>query len=116
MQIPDSIKSKRLKRGNLGSIEQDEFTDIIIGLISALGGGAERQVVLRHIQQIFKSQLKEPDHEVLKSQTTPKERWAHNVDWAKRKLVTNGFLLKPAESPYGTWILTEKGKMKAMSL
>ena len=28
--IPDYLKNKRLRRGDLGSVEQDEFCDIII--------------------------------------------------------------------------------------
>ena len=116
MQIPGYISTRRLRRGDLGSIEQDEFIDVIIALVYASGGKARRQVVLEQVHQVLGSQFKEPDYELLQSQNPPKERWIHNVDWAKRKLVARGFLLSPAGSPYGTWVLTEKGKKGAEAL
>jgi hypothetical protein len=110
------LKSLRLRRGDLGSIEQDEFIDVIIAILGALGGRARRQVVLDRILNLFASQFKEPDYELLQSQNPPKERWIHNVDWAKRKLVERGLLVSPRNSPYGTWVLTDIGKARAQSL
>jgi hypothetical protein len=113
MNIHDYIRTKRLRRGDLGSIEQDEFIDVIVALIHASGGRARRQVVLDQILNLLKPQFHEADYELLLSQNPPKERWIHNVDWAKRKLVERGLLLKPERSPYGTWVLTETGKTAA---
>jgi hypothetical protein len=110
MEMLDHVRSRKLRCGDLGSIEQDEFIEVIISLLQAFGGSARRQVILDHIHKIFGSQFKKPDYELLESQKPPKERWVHNVDWAKRKLVEKGFLHKPSDSPYGTWVLTEKGK------
>lgn len=114
--MPENVKMRRLRRGGLGSIEQDEFIDVIISLIHAHGGSARRQVILDQILKLFGSQFKEPDHELLESQKPPKERWIHNVDWAKRKLVSNGILHNPSNSSYGTWVLTEKGSREALDL
>ncbi|MDR3553952.1 MAG: winged helix-turn-helix domain-containing protein [Syntrophobacteraceae bacterium] len=110
------LKSLRLHRGVLGSIEQDEFVDVIIALLYASGGQARRQKVLDRILNLFKPQFREADYECLASQNPPKERWIHNVDWAKRKLVEKRLLLRPGQSPYGTWVLTETGKTKAQIL
>jgi hypothetical protein len=62
MEILDHLKSRKLRRGHLGSIEQDEFVEIIVSLLQAL----------------------------------------------ERKLVVKGYLQRPSDSPYGTWVLTEK--------
>ena len=112
MEIRDQLKQKQLRRGNLGSIEQDEFLEVIISLLKLNGGRARRQVVLDQIYQICNSQFQRPDFELLASQNPPKERWIHNVDWAKRKLVVGGILYQPSNSPHGTWVLTGKGQGK----
>lgn len=109
MRILDQFSDKRLRRGRLGSIEQDEFLDIIVHLIYFQGGQATRRVIMLKIYEMFKSQFSEHDFELLESQKPPKERWIHNVDWAKRKLVVQGLLFEPSKSPNGTWVLTEKG-------
>jgi hypothetical protein len=108
MEILDHLKSRKLRRGHLGSIEQDEFVEIIVSLLQALGGKASRQIILDHIYKIFGSQFRDADYALLTSQVPPKERWIHNIDWAKRKLVVKGYLQRPSDSPYGTWVLTEK--------
>ncbi len=113
MKIPDFLKNKRLRKGTLGSIEQGEFSDIIVIFIFLLGGKGRRQEVISAIQEIFASQLSEPDYKLLQSQKPPKERWIHNVDWAKRKLVQQGLIFEPSKSPHGTWVLTEEGTRAA---
>lgn len=116
MQIPDYFKSRRLRRGSLGSIEQDEFLEIIIAFIHFAGAQAERQEIIKTIHGTYSNQFTEPDYALLTSQRPPKERWIHNIDWAKRKLVKQGLLLDPSHSPYGTWVLSELGKEKAARL
>lgn len=108
MPVPDQIKSKQLRKGNLGSVEQDEFSDIIITILSLEGGSASRQKIIETIHSIYSSQFSKADYELLASLHPPKERWIHNVDWAKRKLVKEGILLPPLKSPYGTWVLSEE--------
>lgn len=110
MQIPQHLKARRLRRGDLGSIEQIEFTDLIVAFVFAFDGGAKRQKVIDLIHETFREQFKNPDYEILQSQ---KIRWVHHIDWAKMKLVREGFLLRPSDAPYGTWVLTEKGKRSA---
>lgn len=112
MQIPHHLKSKRLRRGDLGSIEQDEFIDIIVALIYLAGGQASRQIVINKIHNTYSAQFTQTDYEFLQS-SPPKKRWIHNIDWTKRKSVQQGLILKPAESPYGTWVLSETGKKSA---
>jgi len=113
MHIPEHISRRRLRRGNLGSVEQDEYCEIITALIHLSGGKARRQAVISNIHSIFSSQFTASDYELLSSQTPPKERWIHNIDWAKRKLVLRGVLLPPSQSPYGTWALSEAGAIRA---
>lgn len=116
MQIPEYFKNKRLRRGNLGSIEQDEFIEIIIAFIHFAGTQAGRQEIINTIHDVYSRQFTEPDYQLLQSQKPPKERWIHNIDWAKRKLVKQGLLLEPSKSPYGTWVLSELGKKSAEKL
>jgi hypothetical protein len=110
MQQPNELKAKKLRKGNLGSIEQDEFMEPILTILSSSGGKTRRQNILNQIHQLYGNQFNQKDYELLASQKPPKERWIHNVDWAKRKLVENGNLCKPNDSQWGMWVLTEKGK------
>lgn len=116
MQIPDHLKNKRLRRGNLGSVEQDEFCDIIVSFVILAGGAIRRQKIIELIHAAFSAQFSAEDYALLESQKPPKERWIHNVDWAKRKLVLQGLLLPPPGLPTGTWKLSEQGKIKAERL
>ena len=113
IQIPEHITKKRLHRGSLGSIEQDEYCDIITAFVYLVGGQARRQKIIDSIHNVYSSQFTEADYALLQSQNPPKERWVHNIDWAKRKLVQQAVLLVPAQSPYGTWVLSEKGTQHA---
>lgn len=113
MQTPDHLSAKRLRRGTLGSIEQDEYCDIIAAFIYLAGGQARRQKVIDSIHKVYSTQMTTADYELLQSQSPPKERWIHNIDWAKRKLVQQGLLLVPAKCPYGTWVLSDEGAMRA---
>lgn len=116
MEIQDYIKSKVLRRGNLGSIEQDGFIDVLILSLYVLKGGARRKIVLDYIEKNFGNQFREPDCELLTSQKPAMKRWVHNVDWVKQKLVENRLIHNPANSSYGTWVLTEKGEQEALNL
>jgi hypothetical protein len=117
MQIPDHLKLKRLRRGNHGSIEQDEFIDIVLAIIYlADEQQARRQFVIEKIHETYSAQFAQEDYELLLTQKPPKERWIHNVDWARRKSVEQGLLLPVSESPYGTWVLSTKGKASAKNI
>lgn len=116
MQIPECFIAKRLRRGTLGSIEQDEFLEIIIAFIHFAGGKAKRQIMISKIHEVYSNQFSGPDYQLLESQSPPKERWIHNIDWAKRKLVQQGLLLEPSKSPYGTWVLSELGRRSVEKL
>jgi hypothetical protein len=116
MQIPDHLKNKRLHRGNLGSVEQDEFCDIIVSFVSLAGGAIRRQKIIEKIHSVFSAQFSPEDYALLESQKPPKERWIHNVDWAKRKLVQQGILLPPPGLPTGTWKLSDEGIRRAERL
>jgi hypothetical protein len=109
MQIPDHLSTRRLRRGNLGSIEQDEYCNIIAAFLYLAGGQDRRQKIINTIHNVYSTQMTGADYELLQSQSPPKERWIHNIDWAKRKLVQQGILLVPARSPYGTWVLSDEG-------
>lgn len=111
MHIPEHFKAKKLRRGNLGSIEQDEFLEVIMTFIYFAGGQAKRQIIIRKIHDIYSDQFTGSDYQLLESQTPPKERWIHNIDWAKRKLVKQGLLLEPSKSPYGTWVISDLGQI-----
>lgn len=113
MQIPDHLIGKKLRRGVLGSIEQGEFCNVIAAFIYLGGGQARRQKVIESIRKAYLTQLTSADYELLQSQNPPKERWIHNIDWAKRQLVIQGILLIPKKSPYGTWVLSEEGSRRA---
>lgn len=106
MQVPSDYRIKRLRRGSIGSIEQDEFVEIIVVFLQFAGGRARRQTIISKIHEVYSDQFTEADYYLLASQTPPKERWVHNIDWAKRKLVQQGVLLAPSKSPYGTWVLS----------
>jgi hypothetical protein len=112
--IKDNIcNKKRLRKGSLGSVEQDEFIGIIIDLLNSFGGQQHRQRIINSVHTLYSFQFSAPDYELLKSQNPPKERWIHNIDWAKRKLVQQGVILAPSQSPYGVWILSDAAKEQA---
>jgi hypothetical protein len=109
MERPAQMESKQLRRGRLGNIAQDEFPEIILAQAYLAGGQASRQIVINTIHDIYSPQFAPPDYERLTSQTPPKERWIHNIDWARLRLVKQGLLLPSERSPYGTWVLSETG-------
>jgi len=113
MLIPDHLSKKRLRRGHLGSIEQEEYCNIIAALVYLAGGQARRQKVIDLILNVYSTQMTSADYELLQSQSPPKERWIHNIDWAKAKLVKQGIMLVPAKAPYGTWVLSAEGSRRA---
>lgn len=115
-RLPKSLSERRLKHGPKGSVEQEEFFDLIISSIVALGGEPRRPAVIDFIRSVWGHQFQQADFALLRSQTPPKERWIHNVDWAKRKLVTQLLLCDPDSAPRGAWILTDKGKRTAQEL
>ena len=68
------------------------------------------------LRETWGTQFEQADLALLDSQAPPKERWIHNVDWAKRRLVVDGLIHKPGGVPYGAWVLTDAGRRAAEAL
>jgi hypothetical protein len=65
MQIPERLSKRRLRWGILGSIEQDEYGDIIAAFVYLEGGQARRQKIIDTIHGAYSSQFTAADYELL---------------------------------------------------
>ena len=97
--------TKVLKQG-LRTPNEAFHTPILRALID-LGETAQVKKVLDRVEELMSDQLNKYDYETLPS--NPSElRWRNNAQWARWRLVQNGFLA--SDSPRGVWEITESGR------
>ena len=63
--------------------------------------------VLERVAQILKDQLRDVDHQTLKSDPN-RPRWYNTAQWARNTMVTQRLLL--SKSPRGVWEISEAGR------
>jgi len=94
----------RLHRG-LRTRETAYFKPIL-QVLNQLGGSAKTVDILTRIQKVMKGTLQEVDYEPLASDPEM-PRWWNTAQWAHHSMVQAGLL--KADSPRGTWEMTEAG-------
>ena len=83
---------------------QKSFYKPILIILREMGGAAHRKEVIRHIVE----ERGFTDEEMNDGTSSRKSKIKHLIDWAKRRLVTAGYL--SGTSPWGMWQLTQKGQ------
>jgi restriction system protein len=97
--------TKVLKQG-LRTPNEDFHLPILQTLVQ-LGGSGRVSKVLDLVEEIMADQLNKYDYQTIPSD--PKViRWRNNAQWARLKLVQEGFLA--SDSPRGVWEITEAGR------
>ena len=100
-------------RANLGRLQrgirtaEDAFYQPILRALNDLGGSAKMGDVLTSVEQELKGTLKPVDYELLTSDPDA-PRWRNTAQWARHAMVQEGLL--KANSPRGTWEITDKGR------
>ena len=78
---------------------------LLEALIEAEGKGKVSDICNK-VQEKMKSKLKPADYEKLKDGRNI--RWKNTTQWARQKLIDNGFM--KSDSPRGIWEITDEGK------
>lgn len=108
LMLPDAPAGtstpERLARGM--RTPEAAFVVPILCALQALGGRAQMQQVLEHVEAEMKGEFREVDHLPLKSDKN-KPRWYNTAQWARNTMVEDGLLKK--SSPRGIWELTAEG-------
>jgi len=103
----------RAERRNLGRLRrglrtpEDEFRRPILQALAELGGAADINKVLERVLQLIKPCLKEVDFDPLNSDPDM-PRWRNTAQWARNSMAREGLL--KADSPRGTWEISDKGQ------
>jgi hypothetical protein len=86
---------------------QQVFRRPILESLVEIGGSGDAAIVLERVYNKLKYQLNEQDHTTLPPENdTP--RWINTARWARNTLRSEG--LMRADTPRGTWEITEKGR------
>ncbi len=101
-----AAKPARRTRGGKGATPQKAYTLPLLQALVDLGGEAPRHQVLERVHELMKDQLKPADYEELPSGEGI--RWQTKVAWLRFELCKQGYLR--ADTPYGTWAITEQGR------
>ena len=90
-----------------------DYGELVLEALSKLGGKARRPVVLQSIHRRLAGRLSPADYD-----GTPGRpdypAWEHQADSARNKLRTDGYI--KADSPWGVWELTDRGRHLAAVL
>jgi hypothetical protein len=79
----------------------------ILKALIQLGGAGSVQSILNRVHKMMRDQLNIYDYQALSS--NPRTiRWENNAQWARLKLVKQGYLA--SDSPRGVWAITDKGR------
>lgn len=85
----------------------EEYRVPILQALVELGGTARTAVVLERVHELMTPFLNEYDHASLPSKKNV-PRWRNTAEWARLAMRDEGLLA--ADSPYGTWEITEAGR------
>lgn len=84
----------------------------ILKTLVQLGGAGSVQSILNQVHKMMRDQLNIYDYQSLSS--NPRAiRWENNAQWARLKLVKQGYLA--SDSPRGVWAITEKGRERVQA-
>jgi restriction system protein len=103
-EITERRNLGRLQRG-LRTPEKAYYTPILKALVE-MGGSARMSDALTRVEQIMRSTLKPVDYDLLNSTAEP--RWRNTGQWARDRLVRNGFM--KVNSPHGVWEISDTGR------
>lgn len=98
-------RKSKLKRG-LRTPEEEFKTPILESLIR-LGGSANANDVIAHVEKLMASSLNDYDKQPLPSAPSS-PRWRNTVQWARSALVKDGLMAN--DSPKGIWTITDVGR------
>lgn len=105
---PVSRKITKMLKQGLRTPNEAFFLPILQALVQ-LGGSGRVQAVLEVVEEIMGDQLNKYDYQSIPSD--PKIiRWRNNANWARWKLVQEGFLAN--DSPRGIWEITDAGRQR----
>jgi restriction system protein len=79
----------------------------ILQALVELGGSARTATVLERVHELMSPFLNEYDHASLPSKKNV-PRWRNTAEWARLAMRDEGLLA--ADSPYGTWEITDAGR------
>jgi len=97
------VHSSKLRRGV--KLPEKAYYRPILEALDEHGGSGSVQDLLKTVEVKVKALLTEVDYQRLPSGIDV--RWSNTAQWARWKLVQNGFL--KADSPSGIWELSNKG-------
>lgn len=103
MRKKKRVNSNKLRKGV--KLPEKAYYRPILEALNEHGGSGSVQDLLKTIELKVKSLLTEVDYQRLSSGIDI--RWRNTAQWARWKLVQNGFL--KADSPSGIWELSNKG-------
>lgn len=86
---------------------ESAFVLPILRTLQDLGGSAPMQQVLEKVGAMMKDQLRDVDHQSLKSDPGH-PRWNNTAQWARNTMVADGLLKN--NSPRGVWEITAAGR------
>lgn len=87
-----------------GTLPQSAFWHPLAQALLRLGGSAQAGTAIAEVEKIMDGELKAADRELV---ATGSVRWMTNVRFARQKLKEHGLIM--ANSPHGTWELTDAG-------
>ena len=91
---------------------ESAFVVPILRALHDLGGSASMQQVLERVGAAMQAQLREVDHQSLKSDPN-RPRWNNTAQWARNTMVSDGLL--KSNSPRGVWEITAAGEARLRS-
>ena len=103
-------KVKRMSKGRLPKglrTSDDEFRVPLLEALAELGGSAEMNEVLDHVEKKMRRQLNEYDMQSLQSDPNS-IRWRNTAQWCRLTLVREG--LMKSDSPRGIWEISAAGR------
>jgi len=100
------VRARKAKSRAVGELtNSSDFWKLILDVLVARGGRAERQDVHSDIERRMKSRFKPGDLEVNRDGTL---KWSKQVDYQRLAMVQEGLLRK--DSSRGNWEITENGR------
>jgi len=97
---------KRLRRGL--RTPQHAFRKPILEVLVELGGSAASHEVVDAVGKKMKGTLNQYDRQRLQNDPTHRVRWRNTAEWCRNRMAREGLL--KADSPRGTWEISEKGR------
>ena len=97
---PAPLERSRRGRDRDPATPKSAYRQPILDVLNDLGGRGQARVVLEHVEQRMKGQLKQADYERLNS---GQKIWSNRAQWMRQQLKQDGLL--KSDSPHGWWEL-----------